>query len=132
MHNRLRMVVAMFLTKDLLHRLAPRRAATSCATSSTATSPPTTAGWQWSASTGTDAAPYFRIFNPASQSRKRYDPEGDFIREYVPELESLSKREIHEPAQLAPLARANLDYPEPIVDHAMARQRAIDAFKAIK
>jgi deoxyribodipyrimidine photo-lyase len=130
MHNRLRMVAAMFLTKDLFidwrrgeqffmqHLIDGDLAANN-------------GGWQWSASTGTDAAPYFRIFNPASQS-KRYDPEGDFIRAYVPELESLSKREIHEPAQLAPLARANLDYPEPIVDHAMARQRAIDAFKAIK
>ena len=88
-------------------------------------------GWQWSASTGTDAAPYFRIFNPFSQSR-RFDPDGAFIRRYVPELASLDAKAIHDPSALAPPERSTLDYPAPIVDHAKGRARAIKAFERIR
>ena len=80
-------------------------------------------GWQWSASTGTDAAPYFRVFNPVSQSQ-RFDPEGAFIRRYVPELAELDDRAIHDPGIFRPAG-----YPPPVVDLKSSRQRAIDAFK---
>ena len=81
-------------------------------------------GWQWSASTGTDAAPYFRVFNPTTQGR-RFDPCGTFTREMVPELTDLSGRYLFEPHS----AGVELDYPEPIVEHRFARQRAIAAFR---
>lgn len=126
MHNRLRMVTAMFLTKDLYidwrkgERFFMRRLVDGFFASNNG-------GWQWSASTGTDAAPYFRIFNPLSQSRK-YDPEGEFIARYVPELAGLEADEIHDPS---PATRRERGYPEPIVDHAEARNRVIAAFKAL-
>jgi deoxyribodipyrimidine photo-lyase len=88
-------------------------------------------GWQWSASTGTDAAPYFRIFNPISQSRT-HDPDGAFIRKWLPELSSLDTDAIHDPSELPPLVRARLDYPEPIADHSKARDRVMQAFTSIK
>jgi deoxyribodipyrimidine photo-lyase len=124
MHNRVRMVTAMFLSKDLfldwrrgeayfMQRLIDGDLANN------------NGGWQWSASTGTDAAPYFRIFNPESQS-KRFDPDGTFIRKYVPELAELDAKEIHNPPSLA---REQVGYPQPIVDHGTARDRAIAAFK---
>ncbi len=84
-------------------------------------------GWQWSASTGTDAVPYFRIFNPISQS-KRFDPNGDFIRHWLPELQQLSAKEIHQPKLLNNLFSSK-DYPKPIVDLPASRQRALNAFK---
>ncbi len=126
MHNRLRMIAAMFLTKDLLidwrwgekyfmQRLVDGDFASN------------NGGWQWSASTGTDAAPYFRIFNPVSQSRK-CDPRGEFIRRWVPELAGVAGDEVHDPAELPPLARAGLRYPEPMVEHAKARERVLEAF----
>ncbi|MDN5513790.1 MAG: deoxyribodipyrimidine photo-lyase [Pseudomonas sp.] len=126
MHNRLRMVVAMFLTKNLLidwregerffmrHLIDGDLAANN-------------GGWQWSASTGTDAAPYFRIFNPISQSQK-FDPEGQFIRQWVPELAGLNKRDIHDPSALGGLF-APSGYPRPIVDLSRSRERALEAFK---
>ncbi len=130
MHNRLRMIAAMYLTKDLFldWRLGERHFMRSLIDADLASN---NGGWQWSASTGVDAAPYFRIFNPYSQSNK-CDPEGGFIRRYVPELANLDARDIHDPGKLPDLARARLDYPEPLVDHARARDRAIAAFKAIK
>ena len=84
-------------------------------------------GWQWAASTGTDAAPYFRIFNPTTQST-RFDPGGEFIAQWLPELKTLPAKARHAPPQdmLNPI-----DYPAPIVDHKAARQRALDAFKAL-
>lgn len=129
MHNRVRMITAMFLTKDLLidWRLGERHFMRHLVDGDLANN---NGGWQWSASTGADAAPYFRIFNPTSQSRK-VDPEGAYIRRYVPELAGLDNDAIHDPASLPALPRSRLDYPEPIVDHAMARDRAIAAFKAI-
>lgn len=128
MHNRLRMVVAMFLTKNLLidwregerwfmrHLIDGDLAANN-------------GGWQWSASTGTDAAPYFRIFNPLSQSRK-FDPDGRFIRRWVPELAALDDRDIHDPSARSDLfAAAASDYPPQIVDLGASRERALTAFR---
>jgi deoxyribodipyrimidine photo-lyase len=85
-------------------------------------------GWQWSASTGTDAVPYFRIFNPWSQSKK-FDPDGEFVRRWVPELGGLDRQVLHDPALLARERRAGLPYPEPVCDHAAARRSAVAAFK---
>ena len=128
MHNRLRMLVAMFLSKNLLidwregerffmrHLIDGDLAANN-------------GGWQWSASTGTDAAPYFRIFNPLSQSQK-FDPSGRFIRTWLPELAHLDERDIHNPATLGGLF-AVADYPAPIVDLASSRERALQAFRSL-
>lgn len=133
MHNRLRMVAAMYLTKDLFidWRWGEKYFMQNLVDGFLASN---NGGWQWSASTGTDAAPYFRIFNPVSQSRS-YDPEGTFIRKYCPELASLDNHEIHEPYSdetgVAPLRRSKLDYPEPIVDHRKARDYVLAAFKAM-
>jgi deoxyribodipyrimidine photo-lyase len=88
-------------------------------------------GWQWSASTGTDAAPYFRIFNPVSQG-ERFDPEGEYVRRWVPELASLSNDVIQDPTSLSPLALTRLDYPMPIVDLGKSRLAAIEAFKKLR
>ena len=126
MHNRLRMVVAMFLTKNLLidwregerffmrHLIDGDLAANN-------------GGWQWSSSTGTDSAPYFRIFNPLSQSEK-FDAEGVFIKHWLPELAGLNKKEVHNPAKLGGLFGV-ADYPPPIVDLNASRARALAAFK---
>ncbi|WP_085594764.1 MULTISPECIES: deoxyribodipyrimidine photo-lyase [unclassified Pseudomonas] len=128
MHNRLRMVVAMFLTKNLLidwregerffmrHLIDGDLAANN-------------GGWQWSASTGTDAAPYFRIFNPVSQSQK-FDSEGRFIKHWLPQLAGLNKKDIHNPATLGGLFGV-ADYPAPMVDLSRSRERALAAFKAL-
>lgn len=130
MHNRLRMVSAMYLTKDLFidwregERFFMRHLVDGDLASNNG-------GWQWSASTGTDAAPYFRIFNPVSQSRT-HDPDGTFIRRFVPELASLDRDVIHEPWTIPALSRASLDYPaRPVADHAAARARVMEAFRAI-
>ncbi|MCX8099066.1 MAG: DNA photolyase family protein [Casimicrobiaceae bacterium] len=136
MHNRLRMVAASFLTKHLLidWRKGERYFAAKLNDYDLAAN---NGGWQWAASTGCDAQPYFRIFNPVAQSRK-FDPEGRFIRRYVPELAALSNEDIHAPWLMKPLvARARRvelgrDYPAPIVDHAAARARALVAFQAVR
>ena len=130
MHNRLRMIAAMYLTKDLFldWRLGEKHFARRLIDHDLANN---NGGWQWSASTGVDAAPYFRIFNPYSQSKK-CDPDGSFIRRFVPELRDVPAPEIHEPSAAPALLRARLDYPEPLVDHAQARAHAIEAFKALK
>ncbi|MNE22767.1 Deoxyribodipyrimidine photo-lyase [compost metagenome] len=86
-------------------------------------------GWQWSASTGTDAVPYFRIFNPISQSQ-RFDPQGHFIRHWLPELRDISEKTIHEPMKSRDLFANNL-YHSPMVDLSSSRQRALEAFKAL-
>lgn len=115
MHNRLRMVTAMFLTKHLFidWRLGEAYFMSRLVDGDLASN---NGGWQWSASTGVDAAPYFRIFNPVTQSQ-RFDPDGVFIRQYLPELAKLDKASIHMPS--ATQAKA-LAYPLPIVDHAQA------------
>jgi deoxyribodipyrimidine photo-lyase len=87
-------------------------------------------GWQWSASTGTDAAPYFRVFNPSAQSR-RFDLQGGFIRRFLPELRDVPTALLHDPAALAERRPAGIDYPPPICDHALARQRAIETFERV-
>lgn len=129
MHNRLRMVSAMFLTKDLFvdWRWGERHFMRHLVDGDLASN---NGGWQWSASTGTDAAPYFRIFNPISQSKK-FDPDGTFIREHVEELRDVEGDEIHEPWKLPDLLRSQLDYPDRVVDHSEAREHAIDAFKSL-
>jgi deoxyribodipyrimidine photo-lyase len=136
MHNRLRMVVASFLTKDLgidwrrgesyfaLHLNDFDLAANN-------------GGWQWAASTGCDAQPYFRIFNPVSQSQ-RFDPEGKFIRRYLPALARLPDKLIHAPWLARPLELAaagielGRDYPAPLVMHDEARERTLQRFSAVK
>jgi len=130
MHNRLRMITAMFLTKNLFldWRLGEQFFMRHLIDGDLAAN---NGGWQWSASTGTDAAPYFRVFNPTSQSRK-CDPQGEFIRRYIPELSHIEDGSIHEPHSRPPLHRSEIDYPSPIVDHATTRAKAIEAFKRIR
>ena len=130
MHNRLRMIAAMYLSKDLFvdWRHGERHFMRSLVDADLANN---NGGWQWSASTGCDAAPYFRMFNPVKQS-ERWDPEGAFIRRYCPELAQLDARRIHDPAALPPAERANLDWPLPLVDSRTARDRVIAAFQALQ
>jgi deoxyribodipyrimidine photo-lyase len=125
MHNRLRMLTAMFLCKHLLldWRLGERHFMNLLVDGDFAAN---NGGWQWSASTGTDAAPYFRIFNPHTQAR-RFDPDGTFIRRYVPELADAPAESLFDPAG-HPVA----GYVRPMVDHRAARQRAIDTFRAAR
>jgi deoxyribodipyrimidine photo-lyase len=127
MHNRLRMVVAMFFTKNMLHdwRLGEAYFMQNLIDGDFASN---NGGWQWSSSTGTDAAPYFRIFNPITQSTN-FDKDGIFIKKYVPELKDLDKSVIHNPSIEH---RKYCKYPEPILDLKESRLRAIDAFKAAK
>ena len=135
MHNRARMISASFLVKDLLidwrwgerwfmqHLLDGDPAANN-------------GGWQWTAGTGTDAAPYFRIFNPILQSKK-FDPHGRYIRRWLPELAAVPDPFIHEPwrmpaeIQRQVQCRIGTDYPPPIVDHAAARERTLAAYKQV-
>lgn len=130
MHNRVRMIVAMYFTKDLWldWRRGEKWFMQNLVDGFLASN---NGGWQWSASTGTDAAPYFRIFNTYSQSEK-FDADGSYIREFVPELRGIEGPAIHNPQDLAPLARAKLDYPDPLVDRVKARARAIEAFKQLR
>lgn len=128
MHNRLRMIVAMFLTKHLLidWRKGEKFFMEHLVDGDLASN---NGGWQWAASTGTDAAPYFRVFNPWSQS-ERYDPEGKFIKRFLPELEDVKAKALHDPKKLAKV-RPDA-YPAPICEHSSARKRAIETFKALK
>jgi deoxyribodipyrimidine photo-lyase len=127
MHNRARMVVASFLVKDLL--IDWRRGEAffmQCLVDGDPAS--NNGGWQWAASTGTDAQPYFRIFNPVAQG-ERFDPEGRYIRRFVPELRRLKDRFVHRPWQ-AP--HPPPDYPPPIVNHAERRALALERFEAAR
>jgi deoxyribodipyrimidine photo-lyase len=127
MHNRLRMITAMFLTKDLLiHWQEGERYFEEQLIDFELSS--NNGGWQWSASTGCDAQPYFRVMNPVSQSEK-FDPEGEFIRRYVPELRHLDSKRIHWPHDDGLFSSGLNGYPEPIVDHKERRLRAIAMFK---
>jgi deoxyribodipyrimidine photo-lyase len=127
MHNRLRMVVAMFLTKTLFldWRLGERYFMQRLIDGEFAAN---NGGWQWSASTGTDAAPYFRIFNPTTQS-ERFDAGGEFIRQFCPEIAGLPAKSIHNPSSSE---RKLCGYPEPIVDYRLMREKVIQAFKRLK
>ena len=134
MHNRLRMVTASFLVKDL-HvdwRWGERYFEERLNDFDLAAN---NGGWQWSASTGCDAQPWFRIFNPVTQSRN-FDPNGRFIRMYVPELANADSKAIHEPWTMTALEQQaagitiGRDYPAPIVDHAAARLRTLEIYKA--
>ena len=136
MHNRLRMVTASFLVKDLgidwrrgeaylaVHLIDYDLAANN-------------GGWQWSASTGCDAQPWFRIFNPVTQSR-RFDPEGKFIRRYLPQLAGLGDYLIHAPWEAGPIeleaagVELGRNYPRPIVDHAEAREKSLARYAAVR
>jgi deoxyribodipyrimidine photo-lyase len=124
MHNRLRMVVAMFFTKNMLHdwRLGEKFFMEHLIDGDFCSN---NGGWQWSASTGTDAAPYFRIFNPTTQSQN-FDPDGEFIKKFIPELKDVPVAQIHQP-QLDLFSSTN--YPSPMLDLKESRLRAIQAFK---
>ncbi len=136
MHNRLRMIVASFLTKDLGvdWRLGERYFAAHLNDYDLAAN---NGGWQWAASTGCDAQPYFRIFNPVTQSEK-FDPEGRFIRRYLPELARVPDKFVHAPwtmggiDQSACRTKIGVDYSGPIVDHAAARERTLHRFGVLK
>ncbi|MEX3018857.1 deoxyribodipyrimidine photo-lyase [Kluyvera sp. STS39-E] len=130
MHNRLRMIVASFLVKDLLidwregERYFMSQLVDGCLAANNG-------GWQWAASTGTDAAPYFRIFNPTTQG-ERFDKSGEFIRRWLPELALVPDKSIHQPWTWADKQGYALDYPRPIVDHAQARGETLAAYEAAK
>jgi deoxyribodipyrimidine photo-lyase len=136
MHNRLRMIVASFLVKDLLvdWRQGERYFAEHLNDFDLSAN---NGGWQWAASTGCDAQPYFRIFNPVSQS-ERFDAEGKFIRRYLPELAKVPAKYIHAPWTMPALEQQmagcviGRDYPLPVVDHAVQRARALEMYKAVR
>ena len=128
MHNRTRMVVASFLVKDLhielqhgadffMEHLVDFEVASNAH------------GWQWTAGCGTDASPYYRVFNPIEQG-KRFDPEGAYIRKYIPELRHLDNEDIHEPWSV--IDGLNNGYVEPIVDHAVERLESLARLEEIK
>ena len=132
MHNRVRMATASFLVKDLhldwrrgarwfMHHLIDGDIASN------------QHGWQWTAGTGTDAAPYFRVFNPVSQGTK-FDPDGTYVRRYVPELAVLSDAEIHEPWKAGGGGMfGGVDgYPAPIIDHSVEREEALRRYAALR
>ena len=127
MHNRVRMIVASFLVKDLhlpwqwgakffMEHLVDADIASN------------NHGWQWTAGTGTDAAPYFRVFNPTSQGQK-FDPTGEYVRRFVPELAGVDTKHVHDPSSLGLLAPA--DYPGPMVDHGAEREEALLRYKQV-
>lgn len=134
--NRVRMVVASFLCKHLLISWKEGEA-WFWDTLVDADLPNNVFGWQWTAGCGADAAPYFRIFNPMTQGKK-FDPDGDYIRRWIPELAKLESPSIHEPWDAKPLELRNAgitlgeDYPLPIVDHSTARTKALDAYGQVK
>ncbi len=133
MHNRARMIVASFLVKDLLidWRWGERFFMQHLVDGDLASN---NGGWQWTAGTGTDAAPYFRIFNPTLQSKK-FDPNGDFIRRWLPELADVPDKFLHEPDKMETAVQRQTnciigeDYPAPIVDHHAMRDRTLAAYK---
>lgn len=131
MHNRVRMVVASFLVKNLLidWREGEQWFWDTLVDADQASNP---ANWQWVAGSGADAAPYFRVFNPVTQSKK-FDADGRYLRRFVPELAGLSGKTVHEPWKVQPaLDEAPVDYPEPLVDLGISRQRALDAYAQLR
>ena len=136
MHNRVRMITASFLVKDLLidWRLGRKWFEETLLDHDIANN---SAGWQWVAGSGTDAAPYFRIFNPSLQS-ERFDKEGNYIRKWIPELKDLPAKLIHSPwkSNESDLKKYNIElgktYPYPIIDHSEARDKALLLYKKLK
>lgn len=129
MHNRVRMIVASFLIKDLFidWRIGASWFTDTLVDADLASN---SASWQWVAGSGADAAPYFRIFNPILQGEK-FDPRGDYIKTWIPELKSCPQQWIHRPWE-APNQQFAGDYPRPVVDHQEARQRALSFYQQIK
>ena len=127
MHNRVRMIAASFLVKDL-HLDWTRGARWFLAQLIDGDLASNNHGWQWVAGTGTDAAPYFRVFNPVIQGQK-FDPDGEYVRAYVPELRAIAGRAVHEPWQQGLLAG---DYPERIVDHQAEREEALARYQDLR
>jgi deoxyribodipyrimidine photo-lyase len=128
MHNRVRMITASFLVKDL-HidwRRGARWFSRQLFDGDIASN---THGWQWTAGTGTDATPFFRVFNPTRQGT-RFDPDGDYVRRYVPELRDLDGAAVHEPWKASGdlFGGRAADYPAPIVDHAAERDEALHRY----
>jgi deoxyribodipyrimidine photo-lyase len=136
MHNRVRLVAASFLTKDLLvpWQLGERFFADRLVDYDPAANP---FNWQWVAGSGADASPYFRVFNPVTQGAK-FDPRGDYVRRWLPELKWISERWVHHPwdAPERELRQArvalDVDYPRPVLDHGIARRRALAAFEEVR
>jgi deoxyribodipyrimidine photo-lyase len=136
MHNRVRMVVASFLVKHLLidWREGEKWFWDTLVDADAGSNP---ANWQWVAGSGADAAPYFRVFNPVLQGEK-FDPDGSYVRRWVPELAELPKKLIHQPWETAPLELAGAGvtlgktYPQPIVDHRKGRERALKAYEKVR
>jgi len=126
MHNRLRMIAGSFLVKDLLISWT-KGAEWFWDTLVDADLASNTLGWQWVGGCGADAAPFFRIFNPITQGEK-FDPEGEFVKKWIPELKDVPKKWIHKPWE----SDCDLDYPDPIVDHKEARKKALEAFDEVK
>ena len=136
MHNRVRMIVGSFLVKHLLQdwRAGENWFWDTLVDADTANNP---ASWQWVAGSGADAAPYFRIFNPMTQGEK-FDPDGKYVRRWVPELKDIPTKYIHAP-WTAPKSvqerigvKIGYDYPEPQVDHTSAREAALEAYESTK
>jgi deoxyribodipyrimidine photo-lyase len=136
MHNRVRMVVGSFLVKDLMIPWQ-EGARWFWDTLVDADLAQNTLGWQWTAGCGADAAPFFRVFNPTGQGEK-FDPRGAYVRRWVPELAALPDEWIHKPHQAPPevLTRAGIKlgatYPEPVINHAIAREVALEAYARLK
>lgn len=132
MHNRVRMIAASFLTKGLFidWRLGADWFLDTLVDADLANN---SASWQWVAGSGADAAPYFRIFNPVLQSQK-FDPEGVYIRRWIPELASLNNEEIHAPWESKNAASIynSINYPEPIINHSQARSQALQFYSQLK
>ena len=136
LHNRARMIVASFLTKDLLidWRKGERYFMQQLIDGDSASN---VGGWQWAAGVGADAQPFFRVFNPTLQGL-RFDPHGKFVRQWLPELEQVPAEYIHEPWKMNPAQQRaagcliDQDYPAPIIDHAFARDRALQHYRSLK
>ena len=136
MHNRVRMIVASFLTK---HLLIPWQSGEAWFWDTLVDADPASnsASWQWTAGSGADAAPYFRVFNPITQGEK-FDATGDYVRTWCPELSSLPRKHLYAPweASAETLRQAGIelgtDYPKPIVEHKQGRERALDAYNSMK
>ncbi len=136
MHNRARMIVASFLTKDLLvdWRWGERYFMQQLVDGDPASN---NGGWQWAAGTGTDAQPYFRIFNPVSQGKK-FDPDGAYVRHYLPELADVPLKVLHEPWKMSDAqqracgVQLGREYPYPVVDHGVQRQKALALYKTAR